>query len=217
MLFEYPKQAFVGRSIPKNKIYEHARITKRLKQKFVNEVAGIRWAYKLATESLNLRSTALVPEIEVFVVELKSGEVSAEVIRTIDNAIPFPIVYELVSGDRLKVMAAYKRPSDGDRNKWVTDIYFESKWQKVNAKRKPLPVALDLAKLYEQMLATLLPGSIREGEVLRETTARIAQLRGLERTALQLESKLKKEKQFNRKVELNRSLREIKTAIADLE
>jgi uncharacterized protein (DUF1015 family) len=213
VLFAYPKQAAVGRAVPKTKIYEHARITKKLRQKFVDQIASIRWAYKLSTESVNLPATGLVPEIEIFVIELKGDEISSDVVRCIDTAIPFPIIYEFIANDRVKLMAAYKRPSEGDKNKWVTDIYFESKWHKINAKRTPLPVALDLGLLYEQMLRSLMPVSSIDGEDIRDQVGRLTEVRSLETQAAKIESRLRKEKQFNRRVELNADLRGIRKKI----
>lgn len=217
MLFEYPERAYFGRVLPKSKIYQHARVSARLRRKFIDQIGRITWAYKLAEETVNLRPVDGAPEIEVFVVELKGDEVSQDVIRCIDNAIPFPVIYEIQKGDdKVKVMAAYKRPSDGDFSKWVTDIYFESKWHRANAKRRQMPVALDLGKLYEQMLTALLPGSVPTGESLRETTARVAEIRTLEREAAKIESRMKKEKQFNRKVELNAHLRRLREQMKSL-
>lgn len=216
MLFSYPEQAAVEQSIPKNKIYEHVRLTKTLRKKFVEQIAGIRWAYKLSAETVNLSSTESVPEIEIFVVDLKAGEVSHEVIRCIDNAIPYPIVYEIVSRGRVKVMAAYKRPSEADKKKWVTDTYFESDWQAADVSRQRLPVALDLARLYERMLSVLLPAAAREGEAIRETAVRIAQVRELQHKEAKLESELRRENQFNRQVEINKKLRDLRKQLKDL-
>ncbi len=52
--FTFPQKAFLGRNIPKNRIYEHASPTKALKELFVREVDRITWSYKLSPETLNL-------------------------------------------------------------------------------------------------------------------------------------------------------------------
>lgn len=44
----YPKQAVFGRTLPKNKIYEHSGANTRLKDLFVEQVEQIVWQYKLA-------------------------------------------------------------------------------------------------------------------------------------------------------------------------
>jgi hypothetical protein len=58
--------------------------------------------------------------------------------------------------------------------------------------------------------------SFRKGESLDSLVSRVNQLRVKEREAVKLENRIKKEKQFNRRVELNRALNELKAEIKDL-
>jgi len=53
----------------------------------------------------------------------------------------------------------------------------------------------------------------REGESLQDQLERVAEVLRINREAQKLESKINKEKQFNRKVELNRELRRLNEAI----
>ncbi len=216
-LFAYPKQAAFGRNLPKTKIYENTQLTAAVRKKFVSQVEKIVWQYKLAPETINLPSKKSAPEIEVFTITLKTRDIGIEVLMTIDNAIPFPIIYELVFDGRVKVAAAFKRPSEADSLKWVTDIYFESDWHKIDAKRKPLPVALDVAGLYEQMLRELMPVPARPAELIAHQVERLGIIRSKQNEITKLEARLKKEKQFNRKVELNKQLRKVRMKIAELE
>ena len=204
-----------GRNVPKAKIFANTRVSSALKKKF-RAIDKIVWQYKLSPETVNLPSRKSVPEIEIFTITLREPEVHADVLKSIDNAIPFPTVYELVFDDRLKAKAAFKRPSEADSSKWVTDIYFESDWQKADAKRQPLPVALDLAVLYEQILRSLIPVSNIAGEGIRDQVQRLTEIRSLENQAAKLESRMRKEKQFNRKVELNAALRTLRNEIDTL-
>ncbi|MBX3265487.1 MAG: DUF4391 domain-containing protein [Acidobacteria bacterium] len=216
MLVSYPTKAYVGKVLPKSKIYENARVSTSLKRKFVEQVERITWAYKLSPETTNLPSSASVPEIEVFHIDLKGADISREVIQCIDKAIPFPIIYELATKDRRRVMAAFKRPSEGDSSKWVTDAYFGSAWFRSDTERVPLFPSIDLRRLYEQLLSRLMPVERRAGEVFEDTLARAAEYWHLEREAAKLEIRMQKEKQFNRKVELNAQLRKVRQRITEL-
>ena len=209
-MFAYPKQAAFGKVLPKSKIYQHTRPTRRVQQLFVDQISRIVWQYKLSPETVNLPSRPGVPEIHVFTIELKAGEMDEAVLRCIDRAISFPIFYELVFEDRVREMAAYKRPSDADSSKWVVGDYFDTEWQPADAGRDPLPVSLDLAGLYEQMLRRLMPFPARDGESLKAQAERLASVRSKELQCRKLEARLEREKQFNRKVELNGKLRTIK-------
>jgi len=216
MIFTYPKQAEFNRVLPKSKIYEHGKPTRAVRDGFVAQINQIVWQYKLAPETINLPSRPGVPEIEIFSLELKTPEVSEDVMRCIDKAIPLPIFYNLTFEGRVKTVAAYKRPSDADASRWVVDAYFASPWQPADGERSALPVALDMAGLYEQMLRRLMPFPARSGETLKDHVERLSQLRSRQTEYARLEARLHKEKQFNRKVELNSQLRTIKTGIDTL-
>ena len=151
--------------LPKNKIYQHAAPGAALKELFVQQVEQIVWQYKLAPETINLPAKPSVPEIQVFDISLKTSELDQAVLRCIDKAIPFPIVFQLYHDKRIKMIAAYKRPNEADSEKWVVDGYFASDWQAQDLIRQPLPVVLDLALLYEHMLRRLLPLPPRPDEV----------------------------------------------------
>jgi hypothetical protein len=219
-LFAYPKQAEFGRVLPKNKIYEHSGANTRLKDLFVEQVEQIVWRYKLAPETINLAAKPGVPEIQVFAIQLKTAELHRDVLRCIDGAVQFPIVFELSHGQgaeaRIQVVAAYKRPSEVDAASWVCSEYFESAWMPATTDRAPLPVGLDLPGLYEQLLQRLVPVAPRTLEPLRDLIARTEFVQAKTREVAKTEIRLAKEKQFNRKVEINSNLRQLRAELEQM-
>lgn len=216
VLFSFPPQTKVGKVVPKSKIYEHGPVSRALRERFVSQVEQITWQYKLAPETINLAASPSVPEIEIFDIAMKGEELDNDILRAIDRAIPLPIIFQLHDGERTCMTAAYKRPSEADGSKWVIRDYFAGPWQAVEAALQPLPVALDLAGLYEHLLRSLLPRQALPGERLPDQLERLSRLHVLEREASKLEASLNKEKQFNRKVALNAQLRELKNEIDQL-
>lgn len=215
-MFAYPQQSAFGKVLPKSKIYQHARPTRRVQQFFVDQVSRIVWQYKLSPETTNLPARAGVPEIQVFTIALKAENLDENVLRCIDKAISFPILYEVTFEARIKEMAAYKRPSEADSARWVVGDYFATDWQPTDSERSPLPVSLDLAGLYDQLLRRLMPLPARNGESLKAHAERLATIRTKERERDKLEARVNREKQFNRKVELNAELRTIKNELESL-
>ena len=216
VLFNFPAQAKVGRVLPKSKIYQHSRISPALRERFVSQVVQITWQYKLAPETVNLPVRSGVEEIEVFDIALKTEKLDEDVLRAIDRAIPLPIVFQLQHGQRTRMVAASKRPSAAEAGKWVIDGYFASAWQPDTTERRPLPLALDLYGLYEQLLRGLLPQAARPGENLPDQLQRLTQLRSRQNEYDKREVRMHKEKQFNRKVALNAELRKLQTEIDQL-
>lgn len=209
-LIAYPKQAAFGRVLPKTKIYEHSAANTRLKDLFVKQVEQIVWQYKLAPETLHLPARPGVPEIQIFSLQLKTPELHRDVLRCIDGAIPFPIVFELTFDGRTQVTAAYKRPNEADASRWVLSDYFATDWLPVGSERTAMPVTLHLGGLYEQLLHRLIPLPPRLQETLAELVARVERVQVMQREMDKTMARLEKEKQFNRKVEINAQLRELK-------
>ena len=216
VVYQYPDSAKFGRVVPKNKIYEHGSVSSAVKQLFVREVEQIVWQYKLAPETINLKRSRAVPEIQIFSITLKGDELKPEVLRCIDLAIPFPIIFELRFDGKVKPIAAFKRPSEADASKWVISEYFDSDWTATDTPRKPLPMVFDLEALYGQLLLPLMPYPARPGEDLQKRVERMERIRLKERELERCEARLRKEKQFNRKVAINAELRDLKQELENL-
>jgi len=216
LLFQYPLKANFGRILPKNKIYEHASPTTAIKTLFVRQVEQIIWKYKLAPETVNLASTKSVSEIQVFHIMLKNGELKKEVLRCIDKAIPFPLIFELYFDNKCKVTACYKRPNEADSTKWVVSDYFETGWLPESKERSTLPVVLDLKALYASLLSPLMPYPALEKETLESSVTRNQAIITKQKELEKSEARLAKEKQFNHKVAINAEIRIIKQEIEAL-
>ena len=219
-LISYPQKAAFGRVLPKNKIYEHCGANTRLKDLFVEQVEQIVWQYKLAPETINLPARASVPEVQIFSIQLKGSELHEDVLRCIDGAVQFPILFELNRGQgdqaKTQVVAAYKRPSEADASRWVLSSYFATDWMPTATARTSLPLALDMAHLYAGLLQGVLPLSARPQETVPDWIARIELAASKRREVEKTQARLAKEKQFNRKVEINAILRQLKSELDQL-
>ena len=212
-MFTYPKQAEFNRPVPKTKIYAHAKPSKRVKELFVAQVGEILWKYKLSPETINLPPRNGINEIQVFEIALRTPQIDPAVLNVIDKAIPFPLVFLLTHAGQVSFAASYKRPSEADTAKWVIEACFQTVPQPMDAERPPLPVALDLAGLYEQIVRRHIPLPARRGEGIVDHVARFNMLAAKMKARQQMEARLVQEKQFNRKVEMNASVRALNEEI----
>jgi hypothetical protein len=212
----YPKQAAFGRPLPKSKIYEHSGANTRLKDLFARQVEQIVWQYKLAPETINLPAKPGVPELQIFSIQLKTSELNLDILRCIDGVVKYPIIFELNFDGRTQVIAAYKRPNESDASRWVLSDYFATAWLPSDCERAAMPLALDLGALYEQALHRLIPTPARPQESLADLVARVELIAAKQREVEKATSRLAKEKQFNRKVEINALLRQLKTELQEI-
>jgi hypothetical protein len=218
--FDYPKAAAFDRVVPKSRIYQHAGVGTPLRDLFVTQVDQIVWKYKLAPETINLATTKAVSEIQVFGISLRTGKLDEGVLRAIDRAIPFPLIFELGWSGKRKAVAAFKRPSDADPTKWVVSAYFATDWASDDAARRPLPVVLNLGGLYDALLTALMPKQAAEGEKAGEDiqarVARMDAIRAKTREVDRIRARLANEKQFNKRVAINAELRAAKAGLRSL-
>lgn len=214
-MFEYPRQAEVNRVLPKTKIYAHSKASRALKDRFVREVDKIVWRYKLAPESINLPAAKFVKEIQVFDIIAKGEDVHEDVLRAIDRTIRHPVAFQVKCDGRIRYVMTFKRANEASSAKWVVDDYFGTDWRD-EAGLPPLPPVTSMQSLYEAILGEHLPLPPKENEALVDRVERISLLQKKQREAQKLEAKLAKERQFNRKVEINQSLRSLNREIEAL-
>jgi hypothetical protein len=218
VLYAYPAPARVDQPLPKTRLLAQMPSRRGLKERLGRQIEEALWAFKLSPESLNLPASDELAEVQVFRLRLKAGQLRADpvLLRAIDQAIPSPLLFELQGDAGLCTVAAYKRVNEADNRRWVLGDYLIGDWMPADSPRQPLPVALDMASLYRELLRPLIPLPPRAGEGVRAQLERLAQLRVAERDCQRLAARLAREPQFNRKVELNRRLRECQNTVEQL-
>ncbi|WP_168409007.1 DUF4391 domain-containing protein [Acinetobacter indicus] len=221
-LYKFPQQAKVDRLIPKNKFYEQGKANTKIEQLFVNQVENIRWAYKLASSTIHLQDQEDLKEIQIFRVKSRVEDLDVSILSFIDKLILTPIIFEVVYQDKVKVVATYKRLNQADKTKAVIGQYYASEWLE-DHDRIELPIYLKLADLYEHFIAQILPiASSKDQENDDESVSielqlqKSQQLESLQKQLDKLKSKLRTEKQFNRKVELNKHIHALESDLNKL-
>ena len=221
-LYKFPPQAKVDRLIPKNKFYEQGKANTKIEQLFVDQVENIRWAYKLASSTIHLQDQEDLKEIQIFRVKSRVEDLDVSILSFIDKLILTPIIFEVVYQDKVKVVATYKRLNQSDKTKAVIGQYYASEWLE-DHDRVELPIYLKLADLYEHFIAQILPitssedsGDDDESVSIELKLQKAQQLESLQKQLDKLKSKLRTEKQFNRKVELNKHIHALESDLNKL-
>lgn len=203
MIYQYPARTLVDKLIPKSKFYSEGGANTRVECLFIEQIESIYWANKLSSATMNIESQEDLREVQIFSVNARVEMLDIEIFRYIDKLIPSPIIFEVYFQDKVKVIAAYKRLNQADNSKVVIGDYFQTEWLPIE--RQDLPLFLRLSELYEFLISQLLPNKTNATSLVDKMrlNQEIAQL---ETRIKQLEQQLKREKQFNRKAELNINL-----------
>ena len=135
---------------------------------------------------------------------------------TIDKAIPSPIIFVLRYNHRIFYTVAYKRVNEADKNKRVISCYFRSNQLYESADTISLPSTLDLSKLYEELMYKIISLPLRKNENIRSFIERAETLKHKELELEKICKKQLKEKQFNRKVDTNSKIKELRKDIKTL-
>lgn len=211
-MITFPEHCRVGKVVAKEKIYSRAKPSEKIKSKFVKQVGKIVWGYKLAPVSLHIPARDGLEEIQVFELELRKQECDIEVLKAIDMAIPHYIFFVLRYGDLANLLTGHKKIVENQIAAGSLLEYFSTGWYCINdCDPVPMPGALDMAALYVELFRHVadLP---REVSFLRleALVKRLAEQRKLGKEIARLEKKRDSEKQFDKRLEVNRQVKELK-------
>lgn len=211
----FPAATRFDRIVAKEKIMKQSGSSVAVKKLFQDQVGQIRCFHELSEEKMNLKSSVAVPKILIIQVIQKGEKLDGRILEAMDKAFGVPLIFELIYNQQCAYAACYRRRRENDATQWVFSDYYYSNWMPLDATASPIPVALSLASLYEQLIRRLLP--ISSDEPLPALMARISELQKVNREIEKLESRIQKEKQFNRRVELNRKLNALKQELNEQE
>jgi hypothetical protein len=203
MIYQYPARTQVDKPISKLRFYSEGGANTRVERLFIEQIESIYWANKLSSATMNIESQEDLREVQIFSVNARVEMLDIEIFRYIDKLIPSPIIFEVYFQDKVKVIAAYKRLNQADNSKVVIGDYFQTEWLPIE--RQDLPLFLRLSELYEFLISQLLPNQTNASS-LADKMRLNQEIAQLETRIKQLEQQLKREKQFNRKAELNINL-----------
>lgn len=199
-MLELPQNCLVDRFIPKKTFYERVNISTTLKQEFINKLEKIIWKYKISQDNLNIAKTDEVEEIEIFELVLKEKCDVKNIIKVITREIAYPILFKI--NYKNEYMFAIKYESDIIQTEWNENIEIS-----ING--------LDLNAVYENLVKQI-AGIDNNSIDVKKELEKIKEIELLEKEINKLKSNIEKEKQFNRKVELNKKVRKLEKEMEEL-
>lgn len=191
-MLDIPKKCYVNKFLPKKIFYEKIAISSSVKEEFTNQVDRITWLYKISSDTIGISKTNNIEEIEVFKLDLKEKIIPKNVIKVITKGVPYKILFLLKYNEEYCYLLK------------IDDIY-NLEWNKdINIDFN----AINLEVLYENIAKTIIDKKEdnRNFEIIIEEKRKIDDLN---KKISNLRSKIKSEKQFDRKLELNNELNKL--------
>lgn len=208
-----PKSTEFNRRIPKQKFYENISVSPTLKRVFIDQIKVIYWRNKVATTTMNLAAGDTVTELEVFEIKLNGQQLDEAVLRQIDKEIPYHILFLLEYDGKYQAWTAYKEAAASGTNAFKVGTYYHTDWMP----ESELPLKIDglsIDKVYENFVRQIAGDALRsetgKTESLKESVERDNRRQEMEKQIAALQTKVRKEKQLNKQVQLNAELKKLK-------
>ena len=216
-MFGFPDSTEFNKRIPKQKFYENIEVSSSLRRVFVEQIKIVYWRNKLAVSTLNIASGESVTEIEVFEVRLTEPILEETVLRQIDKEIPYHILFILTCEGKVQAWIGYKEAAASGNNAFKINRYYHTEWMPENELRFSID-GLNMDAVYENLVRQI-AGEILQtnsNESLKDSVERDEERRRLEKQIAALEGKIRKEKQLNRRMEMNAELKRLKKELESL-
>ena len=199
-MFELPKDCYVNKFLPKKIFYEKVGVSSGVKDEFVNLVDRITWLYKLSPDTIGITKTENIDEIQIFQIDVKEKRIPLSVIKTITKGVQYKILFLIKYNDDF--CYAIKVEDNIYLSEWNEKIIFEFN-------------AINLEIVYENIVKSI----IKEDNNTKKFNE-IIDIRNnkntIEKKITQLKQRIRSEKQFNRKIELNKELNKLSKELEEL-
>lgn len=214
-----PKSTEFNRRIPKQKFYENISVAPTLKRVFIDQIKVIYWRNKVAATTMNLAAGATVTELEVFEIKLNGQQLDESVLRQIDKEITYYILFLLEYDGKYQAWTAYKEVAVSGSNAFKVGTYYHTDW--LPEGELPLKVeGLSVDKVYENFVRQIAGDALRSEtgkiESLKESVERDNRRQELEKQIAALQTKVRKEKQLNKQVQLNAEMKKLRAELNQL-
>lgn len=196
MHLHLPDSALVNKFVAKSRFYDRITLSTKLQNEFTGKVRRITWKYKLAEDTIGISKTESVTEIQIFEIELKQQVIPKHIVKIVDKSIPYPILYRFIYQDDFAFGITLK-----DKGK-TPQTYF-SDW---NEEIRFDFTGIDLEKVYQKLVKAFISEAGKTQQRFEDAVALDSQIKSVEKEITTLQNKIKREKQFNRKVDLNKRL-----------
>lgn len=235
-----PSDGRLGKRVYKKLFAENAKLGGAEKKALKEDVDKVVWLYKLDPTTVSIPAFAdhqrEYLEVAVVQVGCKTQKRTGRIAQIIHRAIPYPLLIVFSHERSVAFSLAHKRFSQSEKDASVAEEFSTSSWidltcptdvqasflDSMNLGQLPKP---DLFTFYSAMVDRIVAldcsrftGAFVVREQRQEHATRcdsLAKCHQLESQINQLRSEIKKEDQFNRRVELNIKIKELEKQLKE--
>lgn len=213
----FPVSTEFNKRIPKQKFYDNLDVSPTLRRVFVDQIRLVYWRNKLAASTLNIAAGEVVSEVEVFEVRLNEPKLDEAVLKQIDKEIPYHILFILTCDGKAQAWIGYKEAAASGSSAFKVNRYYHTDWMPEDELQLRID-GLNMDTVYESLVRQIAGDKLQadSGESLKESVARDEKKKQLEKQITALESKMRKEKQLNRRMEMNAEFKKLQRELGGM-
>ena len=207
----FPVSTEFNKRIPKQKFYDNLDVSPTLRRVFVDQIRLVYWRNKLTASTLNIAAGEVVSEVEVFEVRLNEPKLDEAVLKQIDKEIPYHILFILTCDGKAQAWIGYKEAAASGSNAFKVNRYYHTDWMPEDELQLRID-GLNMDTVYESLVRQIAGDKLQaeSGESLKESVERDEKKKLLEKQIAAWESKMRREKQLNRQMEMNAELKRLR-------
>ena len=211
-ILNFPSTTIVNKPVPKNAFYGRSGDSS-LREFLTREFESIVWLYKLAPATLNVEDGEYVHEIDVFYCRMKENEYSIKPFCAMDELLPRHTIFIIEHGGKFDLLMHHKE---------MSVVHGEQKWKwGVSEVQRDIRIDADTLNIQGQSMDAVYNGLLSQisglsastKEEYKELVDIRKQIESIQKQILMLQKRIKAEKQFNRQMELNTEVRQLRKEI----
>ena len=199
----FPSTTIVHKRIPKKTLYEQAEINSATKNLFSEQIDSIFWEHKISKDTANVEMGQKIKEIVIIKIILSAPQIDTSILKIINKAIPYPILFLLNYQDTFKVSMFHTSSIDNSVR------YYDTEWKSENELDISI-CGINMDTVYENFVLQIIGISKDFSMSLDEQLYKIEQAQKLEKEITRLERQARNEKQPKKKFELVQMIRKLK-------
>ena len=216
-----PEKGKIDNTIYKKMFIENADLSKTDRKILSEVIHKIIWRYSLKEETCYIRSYSDdehdYPEIELIEVELNKAVKEQRIAEIIMHAIPYPMILLMKHDEKIRIWVSHQRTSQADSDRNVLEEMISTAWLKPDAMKDFIDFSRfrqdDCYVLYSDIIDSISLYNARdivtENVTGAEARMLVAKREQIQKQITSLKAQMKKETQFNRKVELNIEIKKL--------
>lgn len=228
---EIPKKCELGSTIFKKLFYENAKLNRADKELFIRHVDKIKWDYCLKPTNINIKpfkdDIREYNEVEFITVKIKFTNKTKRLAEIIMRSIPYPMVLVFENENKIQIFVAHQRINLADSSKNTVEEFIFTDWidlDNLDDQDEKLFEGINIKNLsftnfytfYKDIVNTIVIYNTSKlaGKQVEQNPDKIKEIHDkiklLDDEIDFIKGKIKKETQFNRQMEMNMQIKELK-------